>query len=276
MDETQLYLFDLQGYTVIEGVLDADEIAHCNEAIDHHAEDIKERVGDLSLSSDSSTLKGTTGRGDLGGLLGWERPWCEPFRQMLCHPRLVPYLNTILGKGYRLDHNAGLISMRKGAEGHLLHGSSGPDFDPHQYYIWQNGRMHNGLTVVAWQLTDVNPGDGGLVVIPGSHKGNVACPPSIRKWEAHQDIVKHVTCKAGDVVIFTEAVTHGTIPWTADHDRRSVLFRMSPGNLAYGRGYDPWPAAMLQDMTQAQAAVLEPPYHTRLNRPVLSDDGEVG
>ena len=82
-----------------------------------------------------------------------------------------------------------------------------------------------------------------------------------------------MTCKAGDVVIFTEAVTHGTIPWSADHDRRSVLFRMSPGNLAYAKGYNPWPESMLEGLTPPQRAVLEPPYHQRLQRPVLDDDG---
>ena len=273
MNDTQKYLFDLQGFLVVEGVLSKAEVAAANEAIDRHADGIIERVGEASLSSDSKTMQGETGRGDLGGLLSWEKPWCDPFRAMLAHPQITPYLNQLLGKGWRLDHNAGLISMRKGAEGHLLHGSSGPAFDRHQYYIFKDGQMHNGLTVVAWQLADVNPGDGGLALIPGSHKGNYACPQPVRKWEAHQDVVKQVTCKAGDVVIFTEAVTHGTIPWSADHDRRSVLFRMSPGNLAYAKGYNPWPESMLEGLTPQQRAVLEPPYHQRLQRPVLDDDG---
>lgn len=273
MNDTERYLFDLQGFLVVEGVLSKAEVAAANEAIDRHADGIVERVGEASLSSDSKTMQGETGRGDLGGLLSWEKPWCDPFRAMLAHPQITPYLNQLLGKGWRLDHNAGLISMRKGAEGHLLHGSSGPAFDRHQYYIFKDGQMHNGLTVVAWQLADVNPGDGGLALIPGSHKGNYACPQPIRKWEAHQDVVKQVTCKAGDVVIFTEAVTHGTIPWSADHDRRSVLFRMSPGNLAYAKGYNPWPESMLEGLTPQQRAVLEPPYHQRLQRPVLDDDG---
>ncbi|MFP6644825.1 MAG: phytanoyl-CoA dioxygenase family protein [Candidatus Latescibacterota bacterium] len=273
MNDTEKYLFDLQGFLVVEGVLSKAEVAAANEAIDRHADGIVERVGEASLSSDSKTMQGETGRGDLGGLLSWEKPWCDPFRAMLAHPQITPYLNQLLGKGWRLDHNAGLISMRKGAEGHLLHGSSGPAFDRHQYYIFKDGQMHNGLTVVAWQLADVNPGDGGLALIPGSHKGNYACPQPIRKWEAHQDVVKQVTCKAGDVVIFTEAVTHGTIPWSADHDRRSVLFRMSPGNLAYAKGYNPWPESMLEGLTPQQRAVLEPPYHQRLQRPVLDDDG---
>lgn len=273
MNDTERYLFDLHGFLVVEGVLSKAEVAAANEAIDRHADGIVERVGEASLSSDSKTMQGETGRGDLGGLLSWEKPWCDPFRAMLAHPQITPYLNQLLGKGWRLDHNAGLISMRKGAEGHLLHGSSGPAFDRHQYYIFKDGQMHNGLTVVAWQLADVNPGDGGLALIPGSHKGNYACPQPIRKWEAHQDVVKQVTCKAGDVVIFTEAVTHGTIPWSADHDRRSVLFRMSPGNLAYAKGYNPWPESMLEGLTPQQRAVLEPPYHQRLQRPVLDDDG---
>ena len=47
---------------------------------------------------------------------------------------------------------------------HACAGSSGPGFDPNQYYLWKDGRMHNGLVVVAWQLVDCNPGDGGLAV----------------------------------------------------------------------------------------------------------------
>ena len=123
--------------------------------------------------------------------------------------------------------------MRKGAEGHLLHGSSGPGFDRHQYYIFKDGKMHNGLTVAAYQLTDVREGDGGLCLIPGSHKGNYPCPMALRRGEAYREFIKPIICNAGDCVIFTEATTHGTLPWTADHDRRTALFRFSPGNLAY-------------------------------------------
>ena len=272
MNEHEKYLFDLNGYLVVENVLTPDEVALCNEAIDRHANDIRERVDELSLSGGSKTLEGITGRGDLNGMLGWEKPWCEPFRNMLAHPKIVSYLHGIFGKGFRMDHNPGLITMRKGAEGHVFHGSSGPGFDPHQYYIFKDGRMHCGLTVVAWQLADVNPGDGGLCLIPGSHKCNFACPPEMKHYEMYQEHIRQITGKAGDVVIFTEATTHGTLPWKADHHRRSLLFRYSPGNLAYAKGYFPtWPQSMLEGLTPEQRAVLEPPYHTRLDRPVLEE-----
>ena len=271
MTADEKYLFDINGYIAVRKVLSKEEVRKANEAIDKHAGQIHERTGKLALSKDSTTLKGITGRGDLGGMLAWEKPWREPFRAMLAHPRIVPYLHVLLGPGFRMDHNPGLITMREGAEGHVFHGSSGPGFDPHQYYIFKDGLMHNGLTVVAWQLADQNAGDGGLCLIPGSHKGNFPCPPAMRKFEAYKGFIKQITAKAGDVVIFSEATTHGTLPWQAKHQRRSLLFRYSPNCLAYANSYLPWPEGTLDGLTSEQRAVLEPPYHTRLERPMLDD-----
>ena len=267
MNEEDKYLFDLNGYIVVRGALSPEDIDLANEAIDRYADQIRERTGELSLSAGSKALEGTTGRGDLGGAFTWEEPYGRPFRAMLVNAVVTPHLHEILGPGFRLDHNLGIITMRKGAEGHLLHGSSGPGFDRHQYYIFKNGQMHNGLTVAAYQLADVNEGDGGLCLVPGSHKGNYPCPMSLRRYEEHREFVVQVTCKAGDCIIFTEATTHGTLPWTADHDRRTALFRFSPGNLAYIR--HKWSEEMLALMTEEQRKVLEPPYHSRLDRPVL-------
>jgi ectoine hydroxylase-related dioxygenase (phytanoyl-CoA dioxygenase family) len=265
--DDERYLFDLNGYIVIEGLLTPDEMAVANAAIDAREDTIRVGTREHSLSGGSPALEGTHGRGDLGGMLAWPEPDCLPFRRALAHPRLVPYLNEILGKGFRVDHQMGLVSMDKGAEGHTFHGSSGPGFDPNQYYIFKNGRFHNGLTVVAVQLTDVNPGDGGLVVIPGSHKSNFPCPPDMRKYLAHQENVRQIVCKAGDAVIFTEATTHGTLPWTSGRPRRTLLTRYTAGNMAYVPAFETpeWADERL-------SKVMEAPYHTRLNRPVLEDD----
>ena len=266
MNDDEKYLFDLNGYLIIQNVLTSEEIALANEAIDRHQDQGRIRPREQTLDGDSPALRGEKGRGELGGMLHWEEPWCTPFRDMLVHPRIVPYLNEMLGPGFRMDHQMSLLSMEKGAEGHVFHGSSGPGFDPNQYYIFRHGRMHNGLTVVIFQLTDVNPGDGGLIVIPGSHKSNVPCPQAMRLYQQYQDHIRQIVCHAGDVIIFTEAVTHGTLPWKADHPRRSILTRYTAGNMAY------LPAYPMPDWANArQRAVMEPPYHTRLNRPVLEE-----
>ena len=266
MTEDEKYLFDLNGYLVVENVLTEDELALANEAVDRHLDRGRVRPREQRLDGNSPALEGTHGRGELGSLIHWDEPWCNPFRDMLAHPRIVPYLNEMLGKGFRIDHQMLLLWMDKGAEGFRFHGSSGPGFDPNQYYIFKNGKMHNGLTVASIQLTDVNPGDGGLSLIPGSHKSNYPCPQDMRLYQKHREHIRQVTCRAGDAIIFTEAVTHGTLPWTADHPRRSTLTRYTAGNMAYVRAYDTPEWA-----NERQRAVMEPPYHTRLNRPTLEE-----
>ena len=96
-------------------------------------------------------------------MLGWNVADRAPFAAMLAHPRIVPYLNEICGRGFRMDHAPTLIQMDAGDGAQLgLHGSSGPGFDPKQYYVWKDGQMHNGLVVVNWMLCDQGPGDGGF------------------------------------------------------------------------------------------------------------------
>ena len=71
MTEEEKYLFDLCGYIVVRNALSPEDIALANEAIDRHAENIRERTGELSLSGGSQALKGSTGRGDLGGAFAY-------------------------------------------------------------------------------------------------------------------------------------------------------------------------------------------------------------
>ena len=76
--------------------------------------------------------------------------------------------------------------------------------------------------------------------------------------------------RAGDVLIWTEATVHGATPWLGKHERRIALYRFSPANMGYGRGYLEIPQEALQTFTPQQRAVLEPPYANRLERPVLT------
>ena len=75
------------------------------------------------------------------------------------------------------------------------------------------------MIVCQFQLADVNEGDGGLCVIPGSHKANFPLPQKICHWQEHREIVYNVPCQTGDMVIFNEATLHGTLPWVAEHER---------------------------------------------------------
>ncbi|MQC82614.1 MAG: hypothetical protein DWG79_01975 [Chloroflexi bacterium] len=271
MDEYEKYFFDLNGYLVVENALTPEEVAACNEAIDQNTERIQERPKEQSLSGESTTLKGKQGRGDLGGMLTWPKPWCQPFRDLLAHPVMVPYMLELLRDGFRLDHLYGIV-MREGAEGHVLHGGGTAD-DLTHLYQFHNGKMRCGLTVVAWALTDCNPGDGGFACIPGSHKSNYSTPRDVALLDRDLGVVKQVAASAGSAIIFTEALTHGTLPWRASHQRRSILYKYSPGPLTYARTYLPRGVEeCLDEFTPEQRALLEPPY--RPNRPRIAPETE--
>ncbi len=252
MTDREKYLFDVQGYLVVRNFLTPEEVARLNEAIDANRDRMTEHEGTYMME--------------------WEHPWCEPFREMLAHPKAIPYLNTMHGRGWRLDHSPVVFYARPGTEGLKLHGP-GHMFDGSQYYIYKNGTMRCGMVSFQYQLADIKPGDGGFCCIPGSHRANYPCPPEILECDEAEDIVHHVPCKAGDLLIFNEATTHGTLPWKAAHERRTLMYRFSPKYLHFAGGYyqSQFPE-WVNELTEAQRAVLEPPYI--YNRPLIEPDGQ--
>ncbi|WP_308639677.1 phytanoyl-CoA dioxygenase family protein [Paenibacillus silvisoli] len=226
MNTKERYLFDLQGYLVIENVLSPEVLERMNRAVDERAG----QPGDSILQ------------------------WGEDFRTLIDDTKLNPYLDEILGPSYRLDHEYAIIH-RKGAPKLGLHGGGIP-YDPGQYYTVRGGRVYSGLTVVSYALTDIGPDDGGFCCIPGSHKSNFPTP---KEFLDYSDIgpTVHVPQKAGDVLIFSEALTHGTFPWQAAHERRSMLYKFAPAMISwaeYSREQ-----SLLDQLTDEQKERMLPP-----------------
>jgi ectoine hydroxylase-related dioxygenase (phytanoyl-CoA dioxygenase family) len=291
LTEAERYLFDLNGYLVVRNVLTKDEVALANASIDRHAHEMVER-SDTALRN---AVKGTKlygtgpGRKDLGGVLEWERDDSRVFKSILAHPRLVPLFHGILGKGYRMDHLPFVIMQDTGAEGFQLHGGtvdcSSGEYNPHLAYTCHHGMIRTALLGVNVMLSDHNAGDGGFCIVPGSHKSNFKMPKGMVNGEGEDEYANLITqpvTRAGDVVLFSEGTVHGAKPWTApaNRQRRACLYRFSPATNVYGRSYFGhegggigWPRAMYDDLTDAQRAVLEPPYANRLDRPNILPDG---
>ena len=231
MGEREKYLFDLQGFLLVRGFLSAVEVKVLNESLDANV-DKRGGYGKPNVMSGQWQGRPLEGRFSpfrhYSGMLTWEPPWCQPFRDLLAHPKLIPYLNTLMGRGWKLDHGVDVLSSTAGCEGLKLHGSGNTTFNGSRFYAYQNGTMRCGLIVCQYYLTDVNPGDGGLCVIPGSHKANLSCPEDILTLEANEEVVYHIPLLAGDLVIFNEATTHGTLPWRGKGERRTVLYRYTP------------------------------------------------
>ncbi|HEY3080956.1 MAG TPA: phytanoyl-CoA dioxygenase family protein [Chloroflexota bacterium] len=250
MNDEERYLFDLMGYVVVEPVLDGRELDELNALID--AREVWARFEEERAERPGAGARGAAYH--VGPLHTWE----EPFRRLIAHTRIVPYLVEMIGPGFRYDHGYAIF-MKRGGEKLRLHGGGTP-YEPEECYHWRNGRMYNGLVVVSFALGDVGPGDGGFAAVPGSHKANLPCPEPFKQFERAGPWLQQVPQRAGSAIIFTEALTHGTWPWTAETERRSLLYKFSPGHMSWSRRYaapDDVPDA---DWSPELRRILEPPY----------------
>jgi hypothetical protein len=229
------YIFDLYGYVVRRGALGADEVAGLNAGIDA-----------LHLPPPGTDIMSQRYSGHL--------TTAQCFRDLLDHPAVWEPILEMCGDHVRLDHAYG-IYMAPGTSGLGLHGGGTPH-DPAQYYEVRAGRMYNGLVAVQWALVDHRPGEGGFGCIPGSHRAEFPRPA-----DTPADWVVEVPMQAGDVVIFTEALTHCTLPWRGKRERRTLLNKYAPGHLSWGRDYQGDLAALAGSglLTPRQRVLMDPP-----------------
>jgi Phytanoyl-CoA dioxygenase (PhyH) len=237
LTDTERYVLDLNGYVVLKGVLDADQVAYLNKIID-----------DRALPPPAASIPSQR----FTGMLMWD----QAFRDLLTHPRVLPVMAEMVGDRLRLDHCYGIV-MAPGTDGLGLHGGATP-FDPAQYALFRDGRMHHGLSVAMYALVDAGPDEGGFCCVPGSHKASFRLPGGIAHAPAHLSVVRQVPHSAGDVIVFTEALTHGTSTWLAPYERRHILYKYSPGNSTWGVPEEPSPELAVL-LTEQQRRLLALP-----------------
>ena len=260
MNEEQKYLFDVFGYIVVPNVLTTSEIERLRNTIAGPTEQFPPVPQDE-------------------GPLHWDPIW----RALLDNPVIDPLLESLIGNPdlrhrrdrqnrpakptYRLDHINVHTHVAKGFVGGILHGGwngvSG-------FYRYDNGTLFNGLTTVSFELYDTIGNNGGFACIPGSHKANIPAP---RKWldlskGVHPSITR-VSAKAGDAIIFTEALIHGTLPWNVDDPRSTVFYKFSPHTLSWSADfYDRRDFVRYEDMDERKLALLEKPNARYPKRPM--------
>jgi hypothetical protein len=241
MTPEEQFMFDLDGYLVVKGVLNQQEIDELNALADTAWPGEYDEKGIRRTSHVSQ--------------------WGPAAQRLMDHANIVPYLTELLGPYVRIDHDYSIF-MQKGGSAGRLHG--GPVMHGNMqagdhWYKYHDGVMRNGLTVFTYCLSHAGPGDGGFGCVPGSHKSNFPqyVPDEVRSWERRAHYIRQVEVEAGDVIIFTEALMHGTVPWTANHERRSLLYKYSPGHSSWSSTY--YNADDYPDVTEQQRRLMMPP-----------------
>jgi hypothetical protein len=201
MTDEQLFLFDLNGFLVLEDVIPAEE-----------CEKIKEQIFQMKFKPE---VLPEEAREVPGGHLA----------QLINHPKIVPILHTLIGANVRMDY--GFVLWREKGNRHpmdLHHG--GPTPEPMFRYYNSKGNIYSGMLRVIFEFNDIEEGDGGTCFLPGSHKSNYNVPQSMVALEQGKQspFLHHVCCKAGSAIIFTENVAHGGPVWQSDKKPRVSAF----------------------------------------------------
>jgi hypothetical protein len=97
------------------------------------------------------------------------------------------------------------------------------------------GKIFCAPLVVFFYLSDVEPGDGGLIVLPGSHKSQFTRPDGLLKAgpdnidPEESPLFTNLTPEAGDFLVCSENLTHGVLQWRpVDKSRRFLILRYEP------------------------------------------------
>lgn len=237
MTAEEKFLFDLEGYLIVKQVLTAEEVATLSAIAYQKCPVPIDRPKWRRVFATSS--------------------WGPPYQALIDHPKIIPYLIELVGRKFRLDHDY-CVFTTKGGRDQDLHGGATTN-NPDHWYAYRDGVIRCGLTVITFFLTHANAGDGGFCCVPGSHKSNfiTSLPQDVRNYQRMPHYVVQPPVEAGDAIIFAEALIHGTVPWTADHERLVLLYKYSPGHSAWMNNY--CDLNKYTDLTEQQKRILAPP-----------------
>jgi hypothetical protein len=263
--EQQRWLFDMHGVLTVDDALTSEQCDRLNEAIDV---EIARRVETEGLAFQHTAGQTAGPQGEklaqtlrLGDMFD---PQLAVDAALLAHvdnPRVAPILDAMFtsphipegsekAAAFRIDHvYVDIINppaWRQRA-GHTTDGPIGTGMHklglPDAYYRHEGGKMYNGLLTVAYNLEDVDPAEGGFACVLGSHKSNRDDYFESADWRILReesadvrvpDFVTRLGGKKGSAIVFTEALVHGTLPWRAQHQRRTAFFKFNPYSVGWG------------------------------------------
>jgi hypothetical protein len=256
--DTSDYLFDLRGYLVLRNAINPELVAELNQAFD--------KFPDLPALD----WWGNVQRLDNNGLAGLELQNIveggPAFEKLIDHASWLARLHRYCGeKGTFVDGlfiDECFASIRRTGGFFPIH-SGGQDAIVRNQYRFVNGKFRCGQVNVLMALTDIGPGDGGTLVVPGSHKSNFV-PEEVR--ETYQDRENYkklpegaieVRLNAGDALLFVDALMHGATERTNPGERRVVIYRYGPiwGRTRHGFEYS---EELLARLTPERRKILQP------------------
>ena len=256
------YLFDVQGYLILRGVLSPDRLRRINAWVD--AQQNKNLTsGDWLGNVEVHTYGSGTDGVNFQNVMEADDP---VFQECIDNPAYLGDVRRYVETGkHRLSIDECFLNVRQGG-GYIPTHSGGDNVRFTGLFSWHDGQWAVGQINVLMALRDIGPGDGGTTLIPGSHKARVKHPLEAESDKPLWDLsasgpdtlgMCEVNLKAGDAVMFTDGICHGSMPRTNAGERRIMVYRYSPNLLANRLNYVPR-EGWLAGLTEAQRAIVQP------------------
>jgi len=257
MTEEQKYLFDLQGYLVVSQILSMRQVDLCNRELDRLIDTpanqfpgnaVKQEKSDVdSIHGTDIEIRNITECGKV-------------FEELIDHPALLEYLKQMISHPrIRMTHAYTII--REKGDATPGHRGRIPIMGQCQYRF-EGGMFHCNMIKVVYCLTDLEPSDGGFSVIPGSHKSNFSCPYFVKgdpEKSRHPDdvpVMVEISAKAGDAIIFTEDLTHGSKTNHTGKQRRNLYYTYQP--CYFPDWMEPASEQLMERLTPARRELMAP------------------
>lgn len=254
-DDRDDYYFDLRGFLVLEGALTDDEVGALNDAVDQvRPLDPGEWHGHLHRSPN---IEGSSEIQQIYEL--------SPFDRLIDHPSWIEYVKHFVGNQDDFDAHHGPVYIDENfvrsvptGNGTPIH-SGGHKRTKRTQYRYHNHDFHCGQVNVLVALTDVGPGDGATMAVPGSHKQNLE-PPFFDdvRGDTLEDVpgAEEIHLDAGDALLFVDCLMHGSATRTTPGHRRFAVFRYGPSWGVSRHGYAP-SDALLERLSDEERAIVK-------------------
>lgn len=261
LSERDRYFFDLRGFLIIRGALSRDELAGCNAIVD--------RLQHLAVGAWSGRVHGQTYGARDGLNLQQIYEAGEPFERLIDHPSWYETVRGMVGGEGTFDYLHGpmfvdecFVSVRGPGDAIPMH-SGGHENAKRTQFLVRGGRFMCGQINVLVALADIGPGDGATMIIPGSHKATFPHPDiATRGWDKGLSMegvegAEEVHLKAGDSLLFVDALTHGSAARANPGQRRLCIYRYGPSWGSSRHGYRP-SAELLARLTPTRRKIVQP------------------
>ena len=218
MNNEQKYLFDLQGYIVLKNVVPKKII----ESIEKLTRDLL-NGSSSALSEPASIIEWKDNDKSIRNIVEAD----TAFQYFIDIPEVIDIIQEISGDTFRLNHTYG--KFWTGTGNYTTFHFHGTPLVPPASYRYHNDRIVSTLTKAVFPLLDCDEEDGCFAVIPGSHKSNFERP-----WGDHHHpevcpVIEPVPGNAGDCIIFSEALSHGSTVNKSGKNKSTLYYCYSIG-----------------------------------------------